>query len=163
MSSCFSLLDLFVLSVLFSVLNLLWIFWCHYVWGVCWGQLTFPLAVRLAVGAIAFASFGKEARETSVQFFSFLFDNVFVEALAFCLQFASIHPRLSSFNFFFLFTALLASFCISSLEILPPLFLKTKAKTSLCPLFCRNGNTINQWNLRNFSAYIINKTMLIAN
>lgn len=101
MSSCFSLLDLFVLSVLFSVLNLLWIFWCHYVWGVCWGQLTFPLAVRLAVGAIAFASFGKEARETSVQFFSFLFDNVFVEALAFCLQFASIHPRLSSFNFFF--------------------------------------------------------------
>ena len=67
--------------------------------------------------AIAFANFSKESRETSVQFFSFEFDNVVVKTLAFCLRLPIIHPRLSSFLTVFLFTAFSASFCISFPEI----------------------------------------------
>ena len=44
------------------------------------------------IGAIAFANFGKEARETFVQLFTFVFDNVVVEALA-------LKPLLSANDF----------------------------------------------------------------
>ena len=70
-------------------------------------QVSNPVSLLSMVGAIAFANFGKEARETSVQFFSFVFDNVIVEALSFCPEVLTV----------FLFTAFLASFCISSPEI----------------------------------------------
>ena len=117
-SSCFSLQDLFAIDE-FSVLR------CGYfavnIFEVpvncSWHN---PSAVRLiAVGVITrvigFTNFGKEEWETFVQFFSLVFGNVVVEALAFCPLVLTV----------FLFTALLASFCIFSPEIsgiLPPFY-----------------------------------------
>ena len=45
-----------------------------------------------------FTNIGKIARETFVQFFSFVFDNVGFEVPAFFPRLSNIHPRLNSFD-----------------------------------------------------------------
>ena len=59
--------------------------------------------MRLIVGAIAFANFAKESRETFIQFFSFVFYKVIAKTLAFCPRLPNIHPRLSSFDCIFVY------------------------------------------------------------
>ena len=140
----------------------------------CFAGWSHSLVVLHCQTTLAFANFGEESRVTFVQFFSFIFDNVIVKILAFCLQLPNIHPRVCSFDCILL-TAFSANFFISSpeiSEILQPIVLKTKANLRNCVrcfpgnlvmpsifavilLLQWNSGTLNQSNRWYFSAYTV--------
>lgn len=91
------------------------------------------------VGAIAFGNFAKEAPETFVQFFSFLFDNVVVETLVFCPRFPDIHLRFFDCIFVYcLFGKPLYFFTGNCREFCRHFFSKQKQKCHC--VHCCHGN-----------------------
>ena len=129
------------------------------------------------MGAIAFENFGKESQETIVRFFIFVFYQVVHKTLAFYLWLPNIHSRLS-FDCIFVycvFGKLSRSFFRNFRESCRHCFFFWKQKQERYCVQCCHGNfvtlsifavvlvlrrnrdTINQSNLRNFSAYTIKR------
>lgn len=123
----------------------------------------------------AFVNFSKKTQDALAQFFNFVHDNVIVSTLAFYLQLPNksfIHVLVVLTVFFLLLFSKLLYFPLAFFhESCCHFFLKHKEKGNCVQcchgnlgipcifavilLLCRNNDTINQWNLWNFLAYII--------
>ena len=110
-----------------------------------------------------------------------LFEKITLKALAFCPRLPNIHPRFSSFDWVLVhwFLGELLYFLTGNLrESCRHLFWKQKQKRNcvqcchgnlvipsifaVIPLLRRNSDTINQSNLRDFSAYIIDISISVG-